>query len=369
MALDFGDDTGPILLPDPDIAGLYLRMGKTTRRFIYKQSDNGRMIATDLGDFPAMSLRDARARVTALRHAPMRAEQDRFAAISEDITVTEFFSGFFEPMVLMKIKSHKSQKRIFQNHIEPMFGPNRFRDIHRKMVYQWAAYLTQKGLQNATQNRIRVLFGQILGFAYELEVPEVPDRRKLGLKQLPTTTSYHVFLKPDEVDRIKSAIKHSRNADLSDIINLLLLSGARKREVLDMEWRYVDLKNRQWMIPVSKNGKPRYIHLGDAALGLLVKRHITNTGSRYVFPSPRTGQPYRCIFNSWKYARELAGFPELRIHDLRHSFASALVNSGATLYDVQHLLGHSSMRTTQRYAHLASDRLQNAARLIDDVYG
>jgi site-specific recombinase XerD len=61
--------------------------------------------------------------------------------------------------------------------------------------------------------------------------------------------------------------------------------------------------------------------------------------------------------------------PHLRIHDLRHSFASALVNEGVPLFDVQELLGHSSIKTTQRYAHLSKERLQASARRIDDVYG
>ena len=75
------------------------------------------------------------------------------------------------------------------------------------------------------------------------------------------------------------------------------------------------------------------------------------------------------IFKSWHAARSSVGLGDVRMHDLRHSFASALVNSGGTLYDAQKLLGHSSPRMTERYAHLSSDRLHHAASEVGDHYG
>jgi hypothetical protein len=81
----------------------------------------------------------------------------------------------------------------------------------------------------------------------------------------------------------------------------------------------------------------------------------------WVFPNPKTGKPFVSVYYSWHTARKAAGLLDVRMHDLRHSFASALVNRGMTLYDVKELLGHASMTTTQRYAHLAPGRLMQAA--------
>jgi len=89
---------------------------------------------------------------------------------------------------------------------------------------------------------------------------------------------------------------------------------------------------------------------------------------RWLFFSPIKLQPYNCIFYHWNRIRSELGLSDMRIHDLRHSFASTLVNNGATLYEVQHLLGHKRAHTTERYAHLPNTRLIKAASLIDKAY-
>ncbi len=93
----------------------------------------------------------------------------------------------------------------------------------------------------------------------------------------------------------------------------------------------------------------------------------------WAFANPHTGKPYVSIFCAWNTARMNAGLADVRMHDLRHSFASLLINSGRTLYEVQNILGHSQIKTTQRYAHLSQDTLlaaSNAATLaVGSVMG
>jgi site-specific recombinase XerD len=85
---------------------------------------------------------------------------------------------------------------------------------------------------------------------------------------------------------------------------------------------------------------------------------------RPIFANPKTGLPYVSFFYSWDAARKRAGLPDLRVHDLRHSFASFLVNAGRSLYEVQELLGHADIRTTSRYAHLSRERLFEAVESV-----
>jgi site-specific recombinase XerD len=93
----------------------------------------------------------------------------------------------------------------------------------------------------------------------------------------------------------------------------------------------------------------------------------------WAFPNPDTGKPYVSIYCAWHTARTKAGLTDVRMHDLRHSFASLLINSGRTLYEVQHIFGHTQVKTTQRYAHLSQDTLlatSNAATLaVGSVMG
>ena len=87
------------------------------------------------------------------------------------------------------------------------------------------------------------------------------------------------------------------------------------------------------------------------------------------FPITTSGKPYRCITNAWVTARRRAGLDDLRIHDLRHSFASFLINNGRSLYEVQRILGHSSARMTERYAHLSHDTLLAATNAASMALG
>jgi len=91
------------------------------------------------------------------------------------------------------------------------------------------------------------------------------------------------------------------------------------------------------------------------------------TGCEYIFPSPITGRPCPSLWFPWRRIRARAGLQDVRLHDLRHSFASFLVNEGVSLYVVQALLGHANARTTQRYAHLASDTLTDATEIVDGI--
>lgn len=97
--------------------------------------------------------------------------------------------------------------------------------------------------------------------------------------------------------------------------------------------------------------------------------HLGCKSRLQVFFKLKTGQAFTNIFNSWDKARERAGLKDVRMHDLRHSFASALVNNGLSIYDVKELLGHAFITTTQRYAHLSQDRLAQATETVAGHYG
>ena len=137
---------------------------------------------------------------------------------------------------------------------------------------------------------------------------------------------------------------------------MLLLTGARKRELLDAKWEHFDLNQRRWRIPHSKNGKARHVPLSQAALDVLAQVPRWDD-CPFVVPNPRTKKPYKDIFYVWNKARIEAGLPDVRVHDLRHTAASNMVSSSQSLYVVGQVLGHARVTTSQRYAHLSQESL------------
>jgi hypothetical protein len=126
-------------------------------------------------------------------------------------------------------------------------------------------------------------------------------------------------------------------------------------------WEDVDWEKRTLLVPVSKSGKPRTIALNAAAIALL-RSTPSDSASPYIFPTQLSG-----FFHPWNRIRRRAGLADVRLHDLRHSFASFLVNQGVSLYVVQGLLGHTQVSMTQRYAHLAPQTLLDAAEVAATV--
>ena len=145
------------------------------------------------------------------------------------------------------------------------------------------------------------------------------------------------------------------------------MTGARKSEAVNLPWSEVDLDAGEWVLPPERNKGKKFkrIPLSKKAVELLQNRQ--KNGCAYVFPNPETGKPIQHFHNTWDRIRKNAGVPELRVHDIRHSFASFLVNSGRSLYEVQKLLGHSDISQTQRYAHLTKDTLQDAAEIVSKL--
>ena len=138
----------------------------------------------------------------------------------------------------------------------------------------------------------------------------------------------------------------------------MILTGARKSEVLKAKWKDIDMYNMMWTIPTSKSGKKRYIPISNELHKLILQ--IPKRKNIYLFVSPKTNLPQNDVYQAWNNARIKANLKDVRMHDLRHSFASQLVNSGRSLYEVQTLLGHSSIKMTQRYAHLSNESLMSA---------
>jgi integrase len=176
---------------------------------------------------------------------------------------------------------------------------------------------------------------------------------------------------PYSVDESNPKAKHApkpenrrRKFDRHSVaaIRLLTLTGARLREILDAKWEHVDLERGMIFLPDSKTGR-KPIYLSAAAAAILSALPRTD-GNPYVIPGEKTGQPRADLKRPWDAICEVAGLDGVRLHDLRHSFASVGAGASLGLPIIGKLLGHSQPSTTQRYAHLDADPMRRAVETI-----
>ncbi len=148
-------------------------------------------------------------------------------------------------------------------------------------------------------------------------------------------------------------------------IRLLMLNGARLREALNAKWDYVDLERGMIFLPDSKTGK-KPIYLSGAAAEVLASLPRLKDNP-YVFPGEKNGRPRTDLKKPWAAICEAANLEGVRLHDLRHSFASIGVGGSLGLPIIGKLLGHSQASTTQRYAHLDADPMRRAVEMIGET--
>ncbi len=148
---------------------------------------------------------------------------------------------------------------------------------------------------------------------------------------------------------------------LIPLIRLAVNTGGRRGELLSLKWQNVDFANRQIIFVETKNGDDRPIKLCERAYKTLLNLEPKDFGSVFTYK----GKAIKSVKTSFDKARSKAGLSDVRFHDLRHTFASRLVQGGLPLYDLMHLMGHKSLDMVQRYAHLAPDYQKDAMRVLD----
>lgn len=245
---------------------------------------------------------------------------------------------------------------ILRVHLRPKWGGKRLDEITTPDVAKWLGELRHSGKAPATVEKIRVTFNRSFELALRWQTPGVKITPVRGIQRPKIANARDRFLSSAEAARLLAAADASLNPQLGNIVRLLLLTGARKRELLDAQWEHFDIERRAWFIPTSKTGKSRYVPLSQAALDVLDKLPRFNR-CPWLLPNPETRKPYTDIKHPWETAREAAGLDGLHIHDLRHSAASFMINAGIDLFAVGKVLGHADHQSTMRYAHLANDTL------------
>ena len=217
-------------------------------------------------------------------------------------------------------------------------------------------------LTNATINRYKAAISVVFSYACrEYDLPENPVRQ---IPSLPENNERIRFLSEAERTRLFKACRASHWDKLYLIVLLAITTGARKGELTKLRWNDIDFDRRTAYVATTKNGQPKVLPLTDSVIKEL--QLFDTKDSSLIFASKvKEDVPY-CFTKPWKKALEDADIKDFRFHDLRHSCASYLAQSGASLLEIADVLGHKQISVTKRYAHLC---IEHKSSLINRVMG
>lgn len=361
---------------DTEVIGLYIDVfpsGKKSYRLRYR--NNKVLKVTTLGDALRLSLKQVR---TLAQDFLLKQKHYTVATgfqISEDmksLTIQDFFNLRYLPYVKSYKRSWSTDASMIKNHIVPKLGSLQMGQVRPPDIAVFLDLMKSKGYALGTCNRALVMLRYGFELALKWKMDGIHSNPLKEIKNLVFDNKIERYLNSDQTQALMKSIQESENEQLQYIVLFLIYTGARKREVLDAKWIDIDQERKSWRIPKTKSGKIRHVPLSAGALVMLDKLRLKLNGKPIdhipIFANPKTGLPYVSFFYSWDKARTRAGLKEFRIHDLRHSFASCLVNAGRSLYEVQELLGHADIKTTSRYAHLSRERLNDAVNTVPQIY-
>ena len=345
---------------DDDLPGLAIRVSAVGKISFYYSYRTGKGRAAvkkwvHVGPYPAWTPEQARQKVKELAAQVTMGfdPAQEIKAAKNTATVEDVAKLFLEQHVNIKLKpaSQRLYKGIFNNHIIPALGKIKVDDVSHKDVSK-----LHHDLRSAPYmaNRTAAVLSKFFNWCEKHGYRERNSNPAEDLEKYKEHKRME-FMQTTELEAIGEALAALEAlGQVSPMpaaaLRLLLLTGARLEEILSLKWSYLDLEANLANLPDSKTGF-KVLHLPLAAVEILKALPVFT--SEYVFPSESQSGHLTSIRKPWAAVCNRAGLSGWRIHDLRHAFASAAVNSGASLPMIGALLGHKNTSTTARYAHVA----------------
>lgn len=271
-----------------------------------------------------------------------------------DVSFSEALLRYAKAAKQENLKSFQRSSRYRLNHLKDRFGSFMLSEITLTIVQDYMDERMREATRSTVQRDASTLRA-IMNKAYREGLMDKPPK-------FPRFKSLHSRKRWLTLKEEQKLISHA-SPHLIPIICFAVDTGGRLSEILNLDWREVDLSNKRVRFIKTKNGEDRSIPLCDRAIAVLSSLKPKEIGPVFTF----RGQKIANVDTSFRKARSKAGLEDVRFHDLRHTFASRLVQGGVPLYDVQHLMGHKSLDMVQRYAHLAPDFGEKAIQTLNRV--
>ena len=350
---------------DDDLKGFGVRVHPSGRKvFIVKTRYRGRIIKMTIGPHGAVSPTYARVRAAEII-TDARAGKNPAGRRSGAPTMRALGKRFLENYVPVHCKPSTAEeyRRSVKLFIDPKIGKLRVPDVQRSDIAALHHEMRETPYQ---ANRTLGVLSKIFNLAELWELRPDGSNPCRHVKRFKEKNRER-FLSDEEYRRLGATLRDieadsSETAAAIAAIRLLMLTGCRLSEIQKLRWEHVDLNAGELRLPDTKTGA-KVVHLGDPAIAVLrgIQRQDDNP---WVIAGRKPGSHLTDLQHPWRRIRARAGLDDVRIHDLRHSFASGGLLVGEGLPMIGKLLGHTQVQTTARYAHLANDPVKSAANRI-----
>lgn len=351
---------------DTSLKGFGVRRQKISASYFLKTSIRGKQKFITIGRHGLPWTPDA------ARRQAMKFKADPSEAVEPKeghLTLSEIVERFKQTHYTnIKPRTRQDYTSLLEKQILPNLGKLEIAKISRADVTKFHHKFAHTPRR---ANMALAVVSVIMSWAEEFGFREQNSNPCKGIKKF-SEGKRERYLSKEELGRLGRALTEAETSGKISIyaaaaIRLLILTGARRSEILSLKWEYIDYEKQVIRLPDSKTGA-KTINLNEPTMEVL-QSIPRQTGNPYVIVGKIHGQPMVNIFKPWDLVRKASALEDFRIHDIRHSFASIAAQSGASLLHIGKLLGHKKAATTERYAHVANDPVrtlnENVGNIID----
>ena len=351
---------------DRDLAGFGVRVHTTGRKLYIVQSRGpAGLKRVTLGRVGTETIDERRREAAIVIDRIKRGEDPRPPEPALEPTVADLAELCLKNHVAVRCKPRtaKNYRLAIQHHILPALGTKALKDVEPEDVTALHHELRDRP---AAANQAVWVLSKMFSLAELWELRPDGSNPCRHVKRFKEKKRER-FLSDDEYQRLGSALREieqerSETPAAITAIRLLMLTGCRLSEIQKLRWEHVDLEAGELKLPETKTGA-KVVHLGEPAIAVL--RGIERQGDNpWVIAGRKADSHLTDLQHPWRRIRSRAVLDDVRIHDLRHSFASGGLMVGEGLPMIGKLLGHTQVQTTARYAHLANDPVKSAANRI-----
>ncbi len=290
--------------------------------------------------------------------------EGRYGRAIRSTPFEKFVEEVFVPYAKTNRKRHEQDRRVLATFIEAFKG-RALQEVPPMLIEQWKRKAVQFGLKASTINQKLAVLNRV--FSLAVENGYLPQNPVSKVRRLKEGDRPERVMSLDEEAALREAMATDvRFHDLADFFTLAINTGMRASEIVGLNFAEVDLVRREIRLPAerTKEAKAKTIPLNSDALEVLERIARDRGELGRVFPPELT---YQRAAQLWREARRAAKVSGLRIHDLRHTFASRLLAAGVVETDINKMLGHSSLRMTARYAHSSEASRRAAVEALSGI--